>query len=222
MFRSDGSSLVMVALVWARFGDTPQCWGQCSATELGTTLGAEHGGAPWQLTLPSISAAAVAMRRNARERGSLHPSLPWQPCTGMESSGAWGMHPSWHTDPRRGWLLRHPQNPFWDRDGRAASSGMSAQSSPAGAQNPLDTARWDGRSILGTAGRAGSIPFSWERSARCQAEPPAPVPWPLTPALSPPPCPVLIRAGWLQIPAPSPYFLPAGETVMQQAQAGEI
>lgn len=128
MFRSDGSSLVMVALVWARFGDTPQCWGQCSATELGTTLGAEHGGAPWQLTLPSISAAAVAMRRNARERGSLHPSLPWQPCTGMESSGAWGMHPSWHTDPRRGWLLRHPQNPFWDRDGRAASSGMSRAS----------------------------------------------------------------------------------------------
>lgn len=84
MFGSDGTSLMVLALLWARFGDSPQCH-RGQAMGLGMSPGTEHGGGSLAITSDSASAAAVATHRSARERGSLHPSSPWQPSTGMES-----------------------------------------------------------------------------------------------------------------------------------------
>lgn len=75
MFRSDGSSLMMV---WARFGDTPQCWGQCSATEDKPWAGNDtwhraRGGSPAINSAENFSSGRgrAEERQGAREPSSL-------------------------------------------------------------------------------------------------------------------------------------------------------
>lgn len=254
----------------ARFGDTrtPHAAGDDAVPSrasrgLGTTLcrqlshsARRMGVASWQLALINISAVArqrghghaeECWRRASREaKGSLPPSLPWQPRrSGWRAArGAWGeMHPSLSTAPPPGWVgcEASPKIPLWERDRWAAPGGMpwgppSPRAPPAPRLGLGALCRHPDPLQQGGMRRSGprSPPSSGAQPPRdsrqllgktpvCKvdedAEPPAQCP-PVPPSVGPShPCPALTEGvRRLQIPAPGTYFLHAGECVLQQVR----